>query len=161
MKVLTHLCVTYWDSVRVIRKISQLFRIDILLIHVYSSSFVNAFVTHPPLFLTHSGSFLSNLGVFMFVRTDSYWFVLCLYHVRGALSLIHVLNTNISRTLQMGSSRYKNTVRTCRMKNEFETNSHRYTNKYKCYKQQYTFVPSLRRTKNTTMHESVPMTWNE
>ena len=82
--VSTHSCmfVTYLDSIRVIRRVSQLFRTYILLIPVSSCSFVNIFLIHPSLFLTHSGSVLYNSSVFMFVRvafvlvrTDSCQFV--------------------------------------------------------------------------------------
>ena len=51
--------VAYWYNIRVIRRVSKLFRADILLlIDVYS--LVNVVVKHSSLFVTHSESFVWN-----------------------------------------------------------------------------------------------------
>ena len=135
--------------------VSQLFRIDVLLVPVYSCSFVSVFVLHPSLFVINSGIFVWNSSMvvivrvaFALVRDDSWIFVSVLYYVRDAFAL--VLSTNIPRTSRMDTNHYKNAVRTCRMNYEFNTNSNWYTNKYECFKQQNTFVLTPRTSKNNT-----------
>ena len=135
--------------------VSQLFRIDVLLVPVYSCSFVSVFVLHPSLFVIDSGLFVWNSSMvvivrvaFALVRDDSWIFVSVLYYVRDAFAL--VLSTNIPRTSRMDTNHYKNAVRTCRMNYEFNTNSNWYTNKYECFKQQNTFVLTPRTSKNNT-----------
>ena len=95
--------------------VSQLFLTDILLIPVYSCSFVDIFLTHPSLYLATFGSFLCNSSVFMFVcvafvlvHTDSCQFVPHSWHVLPASKY-----WNISRTSRMGLDHYKNAVITC------------------------------------------------
>ena len=135
--------------------VSQLFRIDVLLVPVYSCSFVSVFVLHPSLFVIDSGLFVWNSSMvvivrvaFALVRDDSWIFVSVLYYVRDAFAL--VLSTNIPRTSRMDTNHYKNAVRTCRMNYEFNTNSNWYTFKYECFKQQNTFVLTPRTSKNNT-----------
>ena len=135
--------------------VSQLFRIDVLLVPAYSCSFVSVFVLHPSLFVIDSGLFVWNSSMvvivrvaFALVRDDSWIFVSVLYYVRDAFAL--VLSTNIPRTSRMDTNHYKNAVRTCRMNYEFNTNSNWYTNKYECFKQQNTFVFTPRTSKNNT-----------
>ena len=162
----THSCmfVTYWDSIRVIRRVSQQFRTGILLIPVYSCSFMNVFLIYPSLFATHWGSFVCSSNVFMFVRvaivlvrTDSCQFVPRSWCVLPVIKYEHL--TNILKTSRMGWNHYKNAVRACRMNYECRTNSNHYTNKYEFLNRKIHSCPRYELSKILrTMYESVRTT---
>ena len=144
----THSCmfVTYWESIRVIRRVSQLFRTYILLNPVCFCPFVNVFLIHQSLFVIHSGSFLCNTSVFMFVR----------------VAFVMVRLTNISRTSREHHERARIATRLLWEHTEWTTNSVRIrTDTWISTNDSNSKIDSCQLyelpTKLRTMHESVQM----
>ena len=89
-----------------------------------------------------------------FIHISSYWFVsVCsTFLVRSPCYKLRTFHEYLL-TSRMCANLHKNAVSTSRISYEFSKNSNRYTNnKYDCFKEQKTFVLTLRITKNITIN---------